>query len=132
MKLNNKGNWSLIGLLVAVAIVAVLAATYFGGRGGIGTVKSDSNLLDSKSTKQTTVGRAIDTGKSVDCQQRINQIRTGVTNYKAMNGTEANPPTLKDIGLSVSPEYFKCPVSGQAYQYDPATGTARCPTHPNF
>ena len=113
-------------------IVGVLAAMFFSGRGGVGTVKSDSKLLDSKSTKQTTVGKALDTGKSADCRQRLSQIRMGITNYKTTSGSETNPPSLKDLDLGVSSTYFQCPVSGQAYQYDPATGTVRCPTHTNY
>ena len=133
MKRNNRGNWSLIGLLVAVAIVIGVTAIYFsGGIGGTATVKNDSNLLDQASQKQTTVGRAIDTGKSTVCREQLNQIRTAVQNAKATSGTEENPASFKDLGMSVSADYFKCPVSGQAYTYDPTTGKASCPTHPGF
>lgn len=132
MKLNNRGNWSLIGLLAAVAIIVVLAALYFGKGGGVTTVKSDSPLLDKSSTKQTVVGKSIDTAKAAECRERLDQIRKGIETYKATSGTEANPPTFKDIGLGVSTTYFQCPVSNQPYAYDPATGTVKCPTHANY
>lgn len=134
MKLNNRGNWTLIGLLAAVAIVAILAAVYLvgGDSGGTVTVKKDSKLLDSKSTKKTIVGRSIDTGKAADCQQRIHQIRLGIDTYRSSSASETNPSSFKDIGLGVSNDYFKCPVSEEAYRYDPATGTVQCPTHTQY
>ena len=101
MGLNNRGNWTLIGLLAAVAIIAVLGYVYFGS-GQIGTVKKDSDLLDKGSQKQTVVGKAMDTGKSVDCRQRLSQIRSGIQMYKTSNTDGANPPALKDAVAGVS------------------------------
>lgn len=131
MKLNNKGNWTLIGLLAAVAIVVVLGFVVF-VRGGVGTVKKDSELLDKGSQKQTVVGKAIDTGKSVDCQERLRQIRSGIEMYRQSSSNGENPPSLKDAVPGVSTAYFYCPVSNKAYVYNPATGTVQCPTHPQF
>ena len=132
MRLNNRGNWSLIGMLVAVAIVVSVAAMYFGGN--MTTVKEDSPVLDKSSTKQTVVGKAMDTAKGADCRQHLNQIRTGIATYKASQGTEDNPPTLKDLQLGVSADYFQCPVSNQPYKYDPAVGQVQCQYagHVNF
>jgi hypothetical protein len=134
MKVDNRGSLGLIALLVTVLIIVVAAAIYFGGRGGVGpmTVKKDSALLDSKSTKQTVVGQAIDTGKAADCRERLNQIRTGITSFKATGTDDRSPATLKDVGLGVRPDYFQCPVSGKPYTYDAATGTVKCPTHNQF
>lgn len=125
MKMNNRGNWSLIGLLAAVAIVMVLGAVYF--KGGFSTVKSNSTLVDKSSKKQTVFGKSIDTGKGVDCRERLNQIRTAVQQSKAVSGSEENPASLKDLQMGVGPDYFNCPVSNQPYVYDPATGTVHCP-----
>ena len=132
MTLNNRGNWSLIGLLAAVAIIAILAAYYYAGSGGVATVRSDSKLLDKSSKKKTIVGKLLDTAKAEVCREQLDQIRKGIVNYKAMNGTEENPKTFKDIGLGVSTTYFRCPVSNQPYSYDPATGKVTCPTHPDY
>jgi len=132
MRLDNRGNWSLIGLLAAVAIVAIVAGLYFGKGGGITTVKSDSPLLDKSSKKQTVVGRSLDTAKAAECRQRLDQIRKGIETCKATNATEANPASFKDIGLGVSTSYFQCPVSNQPYTYDAATGKVTCPTHPDY
>lgn len=131
MKLDDRGNWTLIGLLVAAAIIVILAGVYYAG-GRVATVKENSPLLDKSSTKKTVAGKAIDTAKAEDCRQRLTQIRTGIETYKTSNGTEANPSTLEDIGLGVSTDYFYCPVSGKAYIYDSAAGTVQCPTHASF
>ncbi len=134
MRLNNRGNLTLISLLVTAAIILVVCAIYFGKSGGVTpTVNSNSKLLD-KSTKQTVVGKAMDTGKGVDCRNRLSQIRLGVTTYKSMTGTENNPPSLKEALPNMSPADFRCPVTGQPYVYDPATGQVHCqnPAHANF
>lgn len=131
MKLNNKGNWSLIGLLLAVAIVVIVAAVYFGGSSG-STVKKNSDLLDPASKKNTVFGKAIDTGKASACKEQLSQIRMGIENYKSTGTDESNPKSFKDLGLGVNDDYFRCPVSKQPYTYDAATGTVKCPTHANF
>lgn len=131
-KLGNRGSWSLIGLLVVVVIVVVAAAYMFGKGPGLTTVKGNSQLLDSKSKKQTVMGKSLDTARASVCLQQLGQIREGIQTYKATEGTEANPKTLKDIGLSVGQEFYKCPVSQQPYTYDPASGTVKCPTHTQF
>jgi hypothetical protein len=132
MKLNNRGNWTLIGILAAAAIVLIAVVVFFGKGGGVSTVKSDSPLLDQSSTKQTVVGKSLETAKAAECRQRLDQIRKGIETYKTTNATEANPPSLKDIGLGVSSDFFTCPVSHQPYSYDPATGKVVCQTHPGY
>jgi len=134
MRVDNRGSFGLIALLVAVLIVVIAAAIYFGGNGGagLGTVKKDSKLLDTKSKKQTVVGQAIDTGKAADCRERLSQIRTGIATFKTTGGDDRNPQSLKDIGLGVGMDFFQCPVSGKPYTYDPATGAVKCPTHTDF
>ena len=75
---NSGGNWTLIGLLVAAAIIAVVFVVMWGGAGP-SSVSKDSKLLEGPSTKQTVPGRAIDKAKSVDCQERLRQIRAGIS-----------------------------------------------------
>ena len=130
MRLDNRGNLTLIGLLVALVIIGILAAVMFGGSPS--SVGKDSELLDGGSTKKSVPGRAIDKGKSVACLQQLNQIRAGIQMHKATSMDESNPPTLKDAVPNVSTAYFQCPVSNQLYTYDPATGKVGCPTHPDF
>lgn len=119
---------------MVVAIIGVAIYFMFGKGGGISSVKSDSQLVDQASKKQTIYGKSIDTAKGTDCQERLNQIRLGINAFKISDPNGANPPTLKDAVPSVAPDYFKCPVSNQAYIYDPAAGAARCPypSHARF
>lgn len=132
MKLNNKGNWSLVGLLAAAAIVIIAAGLYFNGN--FTSVSEKSNLLDKSSEKQTTVGKAIDTAKGTDCRERLSQTRSAIAMFKNSGETETSPPDLKSLEMGVSPDYFLCPVSGQAYKYDPAAGEVSCsyPSHSSF
>lgn len=135
MRLNNRGSWSLIGLLVVVVIAAILVIVLMSGKNAPvpSTAGSkDAKVLDSKSEKQTVFGQSMDAAKATDCRERLNQIRMGIQNWKATEATDQNPPSLKDIGLSVGPDYFKCPMSGKDYMYDPTTGAVKCPTHGDF
>ena len=122
----------MIALLVVVVIIVIAAAYMFGGMGGPSTVKKDSDLLDSKSQKTTVVGQSLDTAKASVCREQLGQIRQGIQAFKATEATEANPRTLKEIGLSVGQEFYQCPMSGQQYTYDPAAGTVKCPTHDQY
>lgn len=132
MKLNNKGNWTLIGLLVTVVIIAVAAAYLFSGDGSVTSVRRDSPLLDKASTKKTVYGKAIDTSKSAVCRNQLSQLRAGIETYKTASTDGALPKSFKDIGLGVSNTFYQCPVSDKPYTYDPATGAVACPTHPDF
>jgi hypothetical protein len=135
MRLNNRGSWSLVGLLVAVVIVIVVAAVMMGNskNGPVpSTVGKNTGVLDSKSKKETVFGRSMDTAKATDCRERLNQIRMGIQTWKASEATEQNPRTLKDIGLGVGSDYYQCPMSNKPYTYDPATGIVKCPTHDDF
>lgn len=135
MKLNNRGNWTLIGLLVTLVVVIVGAALLMGKMpaGGPSTVtKKNGSVLDSKSQKKTVFGKAIDTGKATDCKERLNQIRLGILAYKTTGTDDRNPASFKDIGLSVGMDYFQCPMALKPYTYDPATGVVKCPVHTDF
>jgi hypothetical protein len=132
MKLNNHGNWTLIGLLVTLVIIVAAVAVIYGNGGGLTTVKKDSPLLDQSSTKKTVLGKALDTSKSAVCRSQLDQLRAGIESYKTTSTDGSLPKTLKDIGLGVSNTFYQCPVSDKPYVYDPATGRVMCPTHPTF
>lgn len=135
MRLDNRGSWSLIGLLVVVVIAVVLVVVLMGGKNGPVTSTAgskDTRVMDSKSKKETVFGQSMDAAKAADCQERLRQIRMGIQMWKQQQATEQNPSSLKDIGLGVGSDYFKCPMTGKDYIYDPATGVVKCPTHDNF
>jgi len=113
---NERGSWSLIGLLITVVIGLVLVLMFLGPQ--------------SKSGRgpHTTAGKAIEMAKDTECKSNVQQIRSAILAYRSEN--EAAPASLADLKLgTANPEFFKCPVGHEAYVYDAATGTIHCP-HP--
>jgi prepilin-type N-terminal cleavage/methylation domain-containing protein len=101
---------ALIELVVAIAIIAVLAAAFYGvwGRGDD----------DEKSLPEQAKDRA----KDVECRNMIRQVRMSIDMEKM--GTGELPPSIPS---DVAP-YAKCPRTGKAYAYDPQTGRVTCTT----
>jgi hypothetical protein len=132
---NKRGNWTLISMLVTVAIIIVVAAMYFhGGVPSPTSVKQGDPLLDASGGKVTVMGQALDAARGTNCRNQLSQIRQSVSAWKSSTGSEQNPETMAELGLGVGADYFKCPVTGEPYAYDPATGTVRCvnPGHANY
>ncbi|MFN3649679.1 MAG: prepilin-type N-terminal cleavage/methylation domain-containing protein [Armatimonadota bacterium] len=111
--------FSLVEILVVIVVIAVLAAVLYpmyvkGGK-----------TPDGKQTQSP-----IQAAHSVECMNNLSQIRQAHQMATATGDLE-NPVTglesLKSYGISDS--MTACPVSKAAYQYDPATGQVRCPTH---
>lgn len=114
---NERGAWGLIGLLIALAIGALIVALFLGPQ-----------LKSSMGGANTTPGKAIEKAHDVECQSNVMQIRSAITMYRTEH--QAPPPSLADVRLNVSnPNFTKCPVGHEDYVYDPATGTIHCP-HP--
>lgn len=122
---NKNGNWSLIGILASAAIIAILTVVYFSGSGDVSTVSKDSELLG-ESEKQTTVGKSMDRAKDTECMSQLRQIRSAIDMYKISSPDGANPPSLTDLDIGASSKFFTCPVSGNKYVYDAATGKVKC------
>lgn len=111
---------TLAVLLVVILIIAIIASfVWFSQRLPSGTREMKG---------QTTYGAALQRAKEVECLNNLQQIRTAIQTYAAINGS--NPPTLGASLLGgVQPI---CPVTKVPYTYDPASGTVRCPQHPKF
>lgn len=110
--------FTMIGLVVALAIIAILAGVVYGLVGSGGTGQGE---------KKSIPARAIEKAESVECQSNLNQPRQAVS-MQTMSGEPA-PKSLEELNLgSIS----KCPVSGQPYGYDPATGRVWCREHPKY
>ncbi|MEN3001067.1 MAG: hypothetical protein ABDI19_04400 [Armatimonadota bacterium] len=108
----------LVGVLAAVAILAILLVVWLyygtGGQGGNAPGAPPPSRITE--TKRAAHG--------VECRNNLSQIRMAL---QMRQGTEESlPATLKELGLPDS--MLICPVSGQPYQYDPNTGSVRCPT----
>lgn len=124
--------FGLIELLVVVVLIAALAGVYFvwfspkRARALKNAVES-GNPTQVPTGPQTVLGQALQKGQSVECMNNLRQLRQAIQIYVADNGTY--PPNLQALNL---PNMIRCPVTGQPYQYDPKTGTVRCPAHPNY
>ena len=57
------------------------------------------------------------------CRSNLNQIRMAIQMRRT---TEDQPPaSLEETKLGEN--FYKCPLGGERYQYDPSTGNVFCP-----
>ncbi|GBC97947.1 hypothetical protein HRbin17_00442 [bacterium HR17] len=111
---------TLAVLLVAALVIAIgVALVYFN--------RQMTATHGTTAPAPTTLGAAMQRAKEVECLNNLRQLRAAVQQYRAVN--ETNPPNLQDLRGGVPPV---CPVTQVPYTYDPATGTVRCPRHPNL
>ena len=113
MKHKAKQAFSLVELLVVIAVIAI-AAAYFLPRYLGGT------SLDGKKHNSP-----ISAARSVECQSYLLQVRQGI-NMSKIN-EEKLPETI--AALKLPDEVTHCPVGHEEYVYDPAKGEVHCP-HP--
>lgn len=109
----------MIAVLIAVAIILIMAVIF------LRPSNAPSPRKDNKG--YTTLGLARLTALDATCQNDLQEVRTAIANAKMQNADDAFPASLADTKLG--PEFMKCPVGGEAYVYDPATGHVHCP-HP--
>ena len=108
--------FTLVGMIVVLAIIGALAVGLYGLGGGKGEGK-----------KKSIPARAIDKAESVACQSNLSQLRMAVQ-AETMAG-EAAPTSLAELKMD---SIAKCPVSGKPYKYDATTGRVWCETHPKY
>ncbi len=112
-----EGQASLIGLLVAVAIIMVVVwYVWLRPQGGQETKPRFEGEA------QTTLGRAMQKGQSVECVEYLRQLRMMIQMEKDTSG---------EFPAALDPKWgipLKCAVSGQPFGYDPATGRVWDPT----
>ncbi|GIV05657.1 MAG: hypothetical protein KatS3mg016_1232 [Fimbriimonadales bacterium] len=113
----------LVGVLVSIAILAVLLMVWlYHGTGSSGA--------SSASPPASRVGEVRQAAESVECRNNLSQIRTAI--QMRTTTEETYPASLQELGIPAT--MLSCPVSGQAYQYDPNTGQVRCsaPGHMSY
>ena len=118
--MSRHSGFTLIGMVVVLAIIGMLAVTMY-GLGG----KKDRG--EGQTESKSIPARAIEMAESVECQSNLNQLRQMVSTY-TMVGDPA-PASLAELRM----DYIsRCPVSGKPYKYDPSTGRVQCETHPKY
>ncbi len=111
------GQATLIGLLVAIAIIMVVVWwVWLRPQGGV------EKKPRFEGEAQTPLGQALQKGKSVECQQYLQQLRSFIQMEKDSTGEY---PAQLDPKWGVP---LKCSVSGQDFGYDPTTGRVWDPT----
>ncbi len=110
---------TLIGLLVVIAVIAILAVVFLRpGRKG--------------EARKSTPVQVREKATGVECQSNLNQVRQMIQMYQ-MDHDGQNPPNLQALsGLPAG--FLRCPVGGEPYWYDPRTGRVGCrhPGHERF
>ncbi len=110
-----RGN-TLVGLLVVIAIIAILAVVVT--TGGFGTRKTTR-----KDGLGTTVqGAARASALDTSCKSNLEQVRLKI--QMDMNTEDQPPASLDDLRLPA--DMLKCPIGKEPYEYDPSTGQVHC------
>jgi|CXWL01.1.fsa_nt_gi Tfp pilus assembly protein FimT len=113
---------TLIGLLVAIAIIAILAVVYLKPNGGVSTRKDGKGI--------TTVGASMMKAKDTACKSNLIQVRQLIYVQVETNGDDqANRPTSIEQVSGLPASMRNCPIGSEPYELDAQTLKAKCP-HP--
>jgi hypothetical protein len=115
---SERGQLTLIGLLLVIVILGILFAIMYGGGGGGGISPAGGGRA------VTTLGGAKRRAQDAVCRNNLSQVRYAISVYQSTGG--GNPPSLESLRVGVP---LACPVAGEPYQYDASSGTVRC-VHP--
>mgnify|MGYP001052233722 CR=1 FL=1 len=106
-------SYGLIGLVIGLVIVGIL-------------VYKAGNIY-TRGTKETQHAIAPpERAHILQCQTQIKKIENAIQLYYVENGRY--PQSLNELNDIPSQETY-CPVTGQAYLYNPENGTVICPQH---
>jgi hypothetical protein len=116
---------SLVAMLVTILIVAVLVVVFMKGGNLFGAPGSGSTRKDGKGT--TVPGAALARSEDAVCMEHLRDLRMAITVAQTSDGDDKFPETLEET--KQGPDFYKCPLGGEPYQYDPKTGVVHC-VHP--
>lgn len=124
MRRSQRGE-TLIGMLVVIAIIAILAAVALKGSGAFG--KSGSPRADGRGT--TVPGLVKAKAEDTVCKNYLGQLRMSLTMAHDSSGDETWPQSLEETKLGT--QFYSCPMTKgkEPYGYDPTTGRVWC-VHP--
>jgi prepilin-type N-terminal cleavage/methylation domain-containing protein len=112
--------FSLVEIIVTVALIALLAGAFFVGPQFLGGQNQNARP-DGKG--ETIVGRVKYRAKDQVCKNNLSQLRSAIE-VATDPVEETRPSSLAETRLGSS--FMNCPVGGEAYEYDPATGAVSC------
>ena len=129
MKFQKQRGMALVGILIAVALIAVAVVFLYGKR-------AKTPAPTRPGGPQTTLGQSMEKGTEVACMNNLRQIRAAIDMEKLTDPESGGPPPNLAV-LSrdgVTKDMLACPVTHQPYQYNPASGVVRCatPGHEKF
>lgn len=117
--MKQRGN-SLVGVLVAVAIVILAVVFYTTGGNFLGGQSKER--ADGKG--KTVIGKSLYAAKDDVCISNLGQVRQAIgLAGDPVDGTF--PQTIEEA--RIGQQFYECPVGKEPYTYDPATGTVKCP-----
>jgi hypothetical protein len=126
--MNTRGN-SLVGLLVTLAIICILMVVVMKGSNMFGMGGSQASpRADGRGT--TVPGLVKANAQDEVCRSNLTQLRQSL---QITSTTEDRfPASLEDTHLGAT--FYKCPMGGEPYDYNPATGEVHCrhPGHEKF
>jgi Tfp pilus assembly protein PilE len=112
---NNRGQWSLVELLVVVALIAILICVVYPRAVG----------HHEQTRKSVAPTAPADRAREVQCMANLRQVRAAIVMYVQSN--EDYPQTLEELRPSfLSGSQTQCPVTGRAYSYDAVAGRVWC------
>jgi type II secretory pathway pseudopilin PulG len=128
LKHSERGWVTLIELLVVTVIILVVIYLMYGTRTPPGAGVGSTEMTPGGGQATTAAGAALEQARSIECQQNLRSLRELIAAYRIEN--DQPPASLQELRAGV----YSCPVSGNPYVYDPATGTVHCttPGHERF
>jgi hypothetical protein len=115
-----------LAMVLAAAVVLVVAAFLWGQ-------KERRTTTGPEPQPQTIPGQAVQKGHDVECMSNLRSIRQAIEMSKITD--ERLPSNLQELSSAgITADMTRCPVSGQPYRYDPASGNVWCttPGHQNY
>jgi hypothetical protein len=102
---------TLIAALLVIALMAFIAIRYFAGQPGSETAGE---------------GSPIERARNVQCLAQIEKIEMQVQLYNVENGQY---PGNLEVLEGLKQQDLRCPLTQNAYHYDPQSGRVSCPDH---
>lgn len=131
----SRGFAGLIELVIVAVIILAGVALYVSMNRDAARqaedLKRDTTSAGTEAPRSVP-GMAIRRAKTFECQSNLRQLRMLIMTAKSENEDGAAPASLTT--LAGAEEIRTCPVSGQEYTYDPATGEVKCtqPGHEKY